>query len=133
LRKELKREWKEGQQWASTSGMLKTLWPSAFLVHANQTMLIVCLPLSGGFVLAGALASRRALHMRRRLASERSFSWFISVWLAAVMIIAVAFGTVRSIGSNAVHLPVSLIGSGNVVWSAILGWALVFLPVEARE
>jgi hypothetical protein len=118
-----------GQQWASTTGLLKALSLPETHMQSQQIMFLVCLPLSGAFVLAGALASRRALDKRQRLSSDRSFGWFISVWLAAVIITAVAFGMVRSIGGGALQIPVFLIGAANVIWSAILGWALVFLPV----
>jgi hypothetical protein len=118
-----------GQQWASSIGLLRTLWPSASILGDHLGMLAVCLPLSGGVILAGAVASRRALERRRELASAKSFSWFISLWLVGAVATVVAFGAVRTIGASTVSMPAWLVGVANVVWSAILGWALVFLPV----
>lgn len=122
-----------GQQWASTLGLVNTQWPSSSSIADHWGLFLVCLPATGLMVLAGAYASRYSSEDRFGVFSDRSFNWFISLWLAGSVAVAVGFGVIRSLSTSEALLPLWAIGVANVVWSALLAWALSFLPVLARE
>ncbi len=114
-------------QWTSSMGYVATLDRTLGVATMHPVFFGAVGPASFLILLAGGLISRRDRSTRFGLSSNRSFDWYVSVWLAAMLVMAVGFGYVSAAPPDAT-IPLWLAGTANIYWAIQVAWGILFLP-----
>jgi hypothetical protein len=116
-------------QWASTLGLMATQTRAPDVIGANAGFVLSLLAASAALILGANWIRFKSTTGGIRLDVEASFSQFVWLWLAIILVGAVAFGVI-SISQSPLVLPELVIGIANLAWAFLMSWASLFLPGE---